>query len=141
MDSSAARAERVAITKKIQQMEGSFTRFVRKFLTPAGRSVCRCDVRGDLGGSICPGFSPRHGRTDESDDLVFGENAFRFFGCVKNSIHKLIGRGNAAFFEPVDHVGGSAQWADLDDLLEAEMVRRNAAVNQFGGFFSPFFIS
>src|SRR6202021_551092 len=140
MDSSGARAERVAITKKIQQMEVSFTRFVREFLAPAGRSACRCDVSADLRGSICPGFSRRHGRTDESDDLVLGENGFGFFGRGKKSIHKLSGRRNAALCEPVDHVGASAQWADLDNLLEAEMVRRNAAVNQVGGFFSPFFI-
>src|SRR5579862_4200440 len=122
MDSSAARAERVAIIKKIQQMEVSFTRFVREFLASAGRSAYCCDVSAHLRGSICPGFSRRHGRTDESDDFVFGENAFGFFGCVKNSIHQFVGCWDAAFFEPVDHVGTTAERADLDNLLEAEVV-------------------
>ncbi len=89
MESCAARAERVAINKKIQQMEASFTRFVREILAPAGRSACLW-MRTALEEINLSGISPPPGGTI-SANFVFRKNAFRFFGSVEDSVHRLVG--------------------------------------------------
>ena len=66
---------------------------------------------------------------DQSKDFVFGHDALGLLGGSEDAINERVGRGDFAFFEPVDDVGAAAQRADFDDLLETEQMRRHAAVD------------
>ena len=44
------------------------------------------------------------GGTEQSEDLLFGEDALGLLGGIENTIDQFVGGRNAAFFEPEDHV-------------------------------------
>src|SRR5271156_4858152 len=71
----------------------------------------------------------RGGGAEQCEDFFFGEDALGLFGDVENAINQFVRRGDAAFFQPENHVGAAAERANFNHLLEAEEMRGHAAVN------------
>src|SRR5579859_593741 len=64
--------------------------------------------------------------------LGFGENAGGLLGGVEDTIDQGVVLGNAVTLEPEEDVGFATHGSDLDELVQAEKVRRDTAVDGVG---------
>src|SRR5229473_4845757 len=78
------------------------------------------------------GRSIARGLGAESLHFAFGEHARGLLGGVEDASDERVVWGNAVALEPEEDVGLAAQRADLDDLVEAEEMGRDAAVDGIG---------
>ena len=70
----------------------------------------------------------------EGLDFGVGEDAGGLFGGVEDAVHDGVVGGDFVAFEPEQDVGFAAHGTDFDDLLEAEEMRGDAAVDDVGEF-------
>src|SRR5579885_3122339 len=65
----------------------------------------------------------------EREDFGVRENAGGLLGGVEDAIHGGLVRRKVMTLEPKEDIGFAAHWADLDDLIEAEEMRRHAGID------------
>src|SRR5260370_6689221 len=78
------------------------------------------------------GRSIARGLGAESLHFAFGEHARGLLGGVEDASDERVVGGDAVALEPEEDVGFAAQWADLNDLVEAEEMGGDAAVDGVG---------
>ncbi len=78
------------------------------------------------------GRSIVRGLGTESLHFGFGEDAGGLLGGVEDAGDERVIGGDAVALEPEEHVGLAAHGADFDDLVEAEEMGRDAAVDGIG---------
>ncbi len=66
--------------------------------------------------------------------FVVGEDARGFFGGVEDAIHDGVVGGDFVALQPEQDVGFAAHRADFDDLVEAEEMQGDAAIDDVGEF-------
>src|SRR5580693_7460705 len=62
-------------------------------------------------------------------NFCIGQHSRRFLGSVEDAIDEGVVGWNLAALEPKKHVGPAAHGTDFDDLIEAEEMRRHAAID------------
>src|SRR5579859_2729782 len=65
----------------------------------------------------------------ESGNFRVGQDASRLLGGIEDTVDEGIVGGNLVALEPEKDVGLAAHGADFDHLLEAEEMRRHAAID------------
>src|SRR6266436_6146600 len=70
----------------------------------------------------------------ESEDFSIGKNAGRLLGGIEDASDQRVVRRDMMLLQPEQHIGLAAQRADLNHLVEAEKMRRHAAIDGIGEF-------
>src|SRR5712692_1393360 len=69
---------------------------------------------------------------EQCQEISVAENMTGLFGRGEDAIDHRVAGGDAALFEPEDHVGAPTHWPDLNHLLKTEKMRRHSAINRVG---------
>src|SRR5947207_14745245 len=64
--------------------------------------------------------------------FIVREYAGGLLGGIENAIDKRVACGNTMALQPEEDIGFAAHRANLDDLIEAKKMRRDAAIYRIG---------
>lgn len=102
-------AERTGMAQRITQTRIGFT---NEFRARGGSIACRLRAKGL--------------------DFAVGQDARGLLSGVEDACDEGVVGGNSVALEPEEDIGLPAHRPDLDDLVEAEQMRRDAAVDDIG---------
>src|ERR1700733_10507431 len=63
-------------------------------------------------------------------NLSFAKRMIARLGALIDALDNLVVRGQPAMFQPEKHIRFSAHWANIDNLLEAKVMRRHAGIHR-----------
>src|SRR5258708_17157934 len=73
------------------------------------------------------------------ENLFVGEASVGSFGLLEYPVDGIFRGFDASAFQPEDHIRFSAHRTDLDNLFQAEVLRRHSGVDRVGQFRIAFF--